>query len=170
LTFLPFTKQLTPEQRRLASLMNDKIDVSKVEKSSNRIVEFTKASKDDANDLRLNHDMNNGFKQNKVHSSSNLSNNLASPSSNQSFLDYLKNTYFIIKKRDRKRLYYSVGSYKGHGKFPCVLGCKNEDGHEYISWDSFLRHVRNRHKDVLRCESSCTKHKYWTINNLSKNK
>jgi len=41
-------KMLTPEQRRLASLMNDKVDVSEIEKKINKIMELTGASKDKA--------------------------------------------------------------------------------------------------------------------------
>jgi hypothetical protein len=40
--------QLTPEQRRLASLMNDKIDVNDIEKKINKIMELTGSSKDKA--------------------------------------------------------------------------------------------------------------------------
>jgi len=38
------SKMLTPEQRRLASLMNDKIDVTDLEKKINKIIELTGAS------------------------------------------------------------------------------------------------------------------------------
>jgi len=41
-------KMLTPEQRRLASLMNDKVDVSEIEKKINKIMELTGSSKDKA--------------------------------------------------------------------------------------------------------------------------